>query len=243
MIDIHSHILPKMDDGAGDIHESIEMARKAVEQGISNIIATPHYNKGIYENDKEIVVNETAKLNLVLEDLEIPLKVWPGQEIRISDELSDDYDNNEIMGLNGSQYILLELPSNHVPRYTERLIYDLQMKRMTPIIAHPERNLEIIKNPQLLKELIWKGAYSQITAGSITGKFGWRTKRFSKYLVQSGLTHFIASDAHNVGNRGFQLREAHKLIEKNFGQEIVDAFNENAENVLYGMKVKELWFD
>ncbi|MGE7904398.1 tyrosine-protein phosphatase [Peribacillus sp. NPDC094092] len=243
MIDIHSHILPKMDDGAGNIQESIEMARKAVDQGISNIIATPHYNKGIYENDKEKVVKETAKLNLVLDDLEIPLKVWPGQEIRISDELSDDYDNNEIMGLNGSQYILLELPSNHVPRYTERLIYDLQMKRMTPIIAHPERNLEIIKNPQLLKELIWKGAYSQITAGSITGKFGWRTKRFSKYLVHSGLTHFIASDAHNGGKRGFQIREAHKLIEKNFGQEMVDAFNENAENVLYGLKVKELLCD
>ncbi|MES1041692.1 tyrosine-protein phosphatase [Peribacillus simplex] len=243
MIDIHCHILPKVDDGARDIHESIEMARKAVEQGISNIIATPHYNKGIYDNDKGLVMNETAKLNLFLDDLEIPLKVWPGQEIRISDELSDDFDNNEIMGLNGSQYILLELPSNHVPRYTERLIYDLQMKRMTPIIAHPERNMEIMKNPQILKELIWKGAYSQITAGSITGKFGWRTKRFSKYLVQSGLTHFIASDAHNVGNRGFQLREAHKLIEKNFGQGLVDAFNENAENVLYGMKVKEFLFD
>ncbi|MGG0844871.1 tyrosine-protein phosphatase [Peribacillus simplex] len=243
MIDIHSHILPDIDDGAGNIQESIEMARKAVEQGITNIIATPHYNRGIYENDKEKVLEETRKINRVLDDLNIPLKVWPGQEIRISDELMDDYDNNKIMGLNGSQYILLELPSNHVPRYTERLIYDLQMKRMTPIIAHPERNLEILKNPRLLKELIWKGAYSQITAGSITGKFGWRTKRFSKFLVHSGLTHFIASDAHNVGNRGFQIMEAQKMIEKNFGQEVVKAFNENAENVLYGMKVKELLFD
>ncbi|CAH0194872.1 Tyrosine-protein phosphatase YwqE [Peribacillus sp. Bi96] len=242
MIDIHSHILPEVDDGAGNIQDSIEMARKAVEQGITDIIATPHYIKGKYENDKEKVEEETRKLNQVLDEMEIPLKVWPGQEIRISDELMDDYDNNKIMGLNDSRYILLELPSNHVPRYTERLIYDLQMKRMTPIIAHPERNLEIIKNPQLLKELIWKGAYSQITAGSITGKFGWRTKRFSKFLVHSGLSHFIASDAHNVGNRGFQIREANKIIEKNFDKEAVNGFKENAENVLYGKRVKELLF-
>ncbi|MGE7761374.1 tyrosine-protein phosphatase [Peribacillus sp. NPDC097895] len=242
MIDIHSHILPEMDDGSGNIQESIEMARKAVEQGITDIIATPHYIKGKYENDKEKVEEETRKLNQVLDEMDIPLKVWPGQEIRISDVLIDDYDNNKIMGLNASRYILLELPLNHVPRYMERLIYDLQMKRMTPIIAHPERNLEIIKNPQLLKELIWKGAYSQITAGSITGKFGWRTKRFSKFLVHSGLTHFIASDSHNVGNRGFQIREANKIIEKSFGKDAVNGFKENAENVLYGKRVKELLF-
>ncbi|KWW16565.1 MULTISPECIES: CpsB/CapC family capsule biosynthesis tyrosine phosphatase [Peribacillus] len=239
MIDIHSHILPELDDGAGNIKESVEMARKAVEQGITDIIATPHYYKGKYDNDKEKVERKTWQLNRVLDELDIPLKVWPGQEIRISDELLEDYDNNSVMALNGSQYMLLELPSNHVPRYTERLIYDLQMKRITPIIAHPERNLEIIRNPHLLEELIWKGAYSQLTAGSITGKFGWRTRRFSKYLIHSGLTHFIASDAHNVGNRGFQIREAYKLVEKNMGQAVVNAFHVNAENVLYGMKVKE----
>ncbi|WP_285769502.1 CpsB/CapC family capsule biosynthesis tyrosine phosphatase [Peribacillus sp. SI8-4] len=241
MIDIHNHILPEMDDGAENIQESIEMARKAVEQGITNIIATPHYYKGKYDNDKEKVEGQTTKLNQVLSDLEIPLKVWPGQEIRISDELLKEYDNNNVMALNGSKYMLLELPSSHVPRYTERLIFDLQMKGITPIIAHPERNMEIMKNPHLLEELIWKGAYSQITAGSITGKFGWRTKRFSKYLIHSGLTHLIASDAHNIGNRGFQMREAYELVEKNMGQEVVDAFHVNSENVLYGMKVKELF--
>lgn len=157
MIDIHSHILPELDDGAGNIKESVEMARKAVEQGITDIIATPHYYKGKYDNDKEKVERKTWQLNRVLDELDIPLKVWPGQEIRISDELLEDYDNNSVMALNGSQYMLLELPSNHVPRYTERLIYDLQMKRITPIIAHPERNLEIIRNPHLLEELIWKG--------------------------------------------------------------------------------------
>ncbi|MFJ7752609.1 tyrosine-protein phosphatase [Peribacillus muralis] len=240
MIDIHSHILPEMDDGARNISESIEMARKAVEQGITDIFATPHYYKGNYDNDKEKVEGKTRQLNRVLDDLQIPLNVWPGQEIRISDELIEDYDNNSVMALNGSHYMLLELPSNHVPRYLDRLIYDLQMKRITPIIAHPERNSEIIRNPHLLEDLIWKGAYSQITAGSITGKFGWRTKRFSKYLIHSGLTHFIASDAHNVGNRGFQIREAYKWVEKNLGQEVVNVFQVNAKDVLYGMNGKEI---
>lgn len=243
MIDIHSHILPGMDDGARNIQESIEMARKAVEQGVTNIIATPHYHKGKYDNHKEKVDGETRKLNQVLDELEIPLKVWPGQEIRITDELLEDYHRNQILALNDSQYILLELPSHHVPRYTERLMYDLQIKRITPIIAHPERNLEIMRNPYLLERLIWHGAYSQITAGSITGKFGWRVKRFSKYLIDSGLTHFIASDAHNVGKRGFHLKEAYKMVQKNFGKEVVNVFNENAESVLYGMKVKELLLD
>ncbi|AOH53634.1 tyrosine protein phosphatase [Peribacillus muralis] len=238
MIDIHSHILPGVDDGADNIGESIVMARKAVEQGITNIIATPHYHKGKYDNDKEKVEGETRKLNQVLYDLEIPLKVWPGQEIRITDELLEDFDHNQIITLNGLQYILLELPSNHVPRYTERLIHDLQIKRITPIIAHPERNLEIIRNPDLLEYLVWNGAYSQITAGSITGKFGWKTKRFSNYLIGSDLAHFIASDAHNTGNRGFQLKEAYKMVQKNFGQKVVEEFNENAKSVLYGIKVK-----
>lgn len=237
MIDIHNHILPALDDGPKDINESIEMAKKAVQSGITDVIATPHFIKDKYEINKERIFNETRNLNEALNEYNLPLKVWPGQEIRISDELLDDFRSNKVFGLNESSYILLELPSNHVPRYTERMIYDLQMEGIIPIIAHPERNLEIARTPQLLENLVLKGAYCQLTAGNIIGMSGWRIKRFSVFLIRSHLIHLIASDAHNTGKRGFELEKAYHFIERKFGKEKVNYFNENAKRLLINKKL------
>lgn len=235
MIDIHCHIIPNIDDGAKHLTESVEMAYQAVEEGITHIIATPHHKNGKYSNSKEEICQYVNQLNSVLEARQIDLTILPGQETRIYGEILEDYDRGEILTLNNTgRYLFIELPSNHVPRYTQQLLYDIQLQGITPIIVHPERNIEIIENPEILYELVKKGACTQVTATSITGGFGKKIKKFSYELIESNQTHFIASDAHGVKTRKFNMQEAFSLVEKDFGTSMKYLFMENAEYLLKG---------
>jgi protein-tyrosine phosphatase len=229
MIDIHCHILPSVDDGAKDINDSIEMAREAVKEGIHTIIATPHHKNGKYENNKLEVIEKVNQLNTVLKNEHIPLTILPGQETRIFGEILEESEFEHILPLNFTQYIFIELPSSHVPRYTEKLLFDIQLKGLTPIIVHPERNQEIMSNPDSLYNLVKKGALTQITASSVAGYFGKKIRRFSLQLIEADLTHFISSDAHNITNRGFKMSEAIDVIDKRYGVDMIYFFTENAE--------------
>jgi protein-tyrosine phosphatase len=238
MIDIHCHILPGVDDGARTLDDSIEMARVAVEHGIHTIVATPHHRNNNFENYREDILTKVEELNRSLEELSIPLIILPGQEIRIYGDLVTGILNQEILPINAdTPYLLIELPSSNVPNYTERLLYDLQLRGFIPIIAHPERNTEIISNPEKLYNLVNNGALSQITAASIMGKFGKKIEKFSKEILQANLTHFIASDAHNIKNRGFQMKHAYDYIDNRYGRHLIDMFEENAEKVIKGGSV------
>lgn len=125
----------------------------------------------------------------------------PVQELRIYEELIEDFDNNEVLTINDSgTHMLIEFSSAHVPRYAEKLLYDLQMKGITPIIVHPERNKEFIENPTMLYEFVKRGALTQVTAGSVAGKAGKSVQKFSMQLIELHLTHFIASDVHNINS-------------------------------------------
>jgi len=128
----------------------------------------------------------------------------------------------------------VEFSSSHVPRYTEKLFYDLQMKGLIPVIVHPERNQEIIEHPDLLYKLVKSGALTQVTAASVSGDFGKKIKTFSLQLIETNLTHLIASDAHNTSSRTFKMREAFATIEEKYGIEMVYLFQENAVNVVEG---------
>lgn len=237
MIDIHSHILPGVDDGAQSIEDSIAMAKQAVDEGITKIIATPHHQNGKYINRKQDVEDRVIELNLVLQNENISLEVLPGQETRIYGELLEGYENEEILTLNHTKYMFVELPSGHVPRYTEKLLFDVQLKGLTPVIVHPERNAEIIENPDKLLNLVEKGALTQVTAASITGHFGKKIRKFSLELIEANLTHFVASDAHNTSNRNFRMRESISVVEKEFGNQAVYFFQENAELLIQGQPV------
>ncbi|MDR4949914.1 tyrosine-protein phosphatase [Neobacillus cucumis] len=237
MIDLHCHILPGVDDGAKDLSDSILMAQKAVEQGIQTIVATPHHLNNHYENPKQRILQKVEELNQLLRDEKIDLRILPGQETRIYGEMADDYGRGDIQPVNDSPYVLVEFSSSHVPRYTEKLFYDLQVKGLVPIIVHPERNQEIIEQPDLLYKLVQNGALTQVTASSICGDFGKKIKNFSMQLIDANLTHFIASDAHNIHNRTFKLREAFDLIDEKYGNEMVYMFDDNAALVLDGSNV------
>lgn len=237
MIDIHSHILPGIDDGAQTIDDAINMAKLAVEEGITKIIATPHHNNGKYTNKKVDIEERVSKLNHILQKDNIPLEVLPGQETRIYGELIEDIDKGDILPLNHTNYLFIELPSGHIPRYTEQLLFDIQLKGLTPIIVHPERNAGVMENPNKLLNLVKKGALTQVTAGSITGYFGKKIKNLSMQLIESNLTHFISSDAHNITSRSFHIRESISEVNKEFGAQAVYYFQENAEFLVSGQMI------
>ncbi|MFJ7729666.1 tyrosine-protein phosphatase [Neobacillus sp. NPDC097160] len=228
MIDIHCHILPGIDDGAKNMEDSLTMAREAVKEGIYTIIATPHLNNQ-YDNRRESILAMVDILNQSLQEANINMKILPGQEPRIFGEILADLENGDIQTLNDSQYLFIEFPSSHVPRYTEKLLFDIQVKGLTPIIVHPERNAELMERPEVLYNLVEKGALTQVTASSLCGYFGKKIKNFSNQLIEANQTHFIASDAHNVVNRTFKMEEAFDLIDSKFGTDYVYLFKENAE--------------
>ncbi|MGG1678261.1 tyrosine-protein phosphatase [Neobacillus sp. NRS-1170] len=237
MIDLHCHILPGVDDGAKDLSESIKMAKKAVEQGIRTIVATPHHLNNSYENARLQIIARVEELNQALVQENLEVKILPGQEARIYGEMVEGYESGEILPVNDTPYLLVELPSSHVPRYTEKLFFDIQMKGLIPVIVHPERNQEIIERPEILYQLVKKGALSQVTAASICGDFGKKIKSFSLQLIEANLTHFIASDAHNTSSRTFKMREAFDMIQKKYGNELVYLFEENAALLLEGSHI------
>ncbi|MCF7623653.1 MULTISPECIES: tyrosine-protein phosphatase [Bacillaceae] len=233
MIDLHCHILPGVDDGSPDMQESIVMAKSAVEAGITHIFATPHHLNERYVNVKDDIIDCVFELNECLQQENIPLSVHPGQELRIHRELFVSLEKGEVLTLdNTDKYLLLELPSGHVPSYTQELIYELLLKGITPIIVHPERNKELIENHNLLFKLVQEGALTQLTSDSIIGHFGKHVKSFSKKIIEHNLAHFIATDAHNVGSRGFSLQQAYESITKTFGIESTFYFKENAEQLI-----------
>ncbi|MCM3620132.1 tyrosine protein phosphatase [Sutcliffiella horikoshii] len=242
MIDVHCHILPATDDGARHMTESLEMARAATKEGITKIVATPHHNNGQYMNTKEEILVKVQELNDRLVKEGIDIIILPGQECRISGEFLEQYENNELLTINDTgRYVFIELPSSQVPLYTEKIIYDVQLKGLIPIIVHPERNAELIENPEKLYQLVKKGACTQITAASVAGKFGKKIKKFSLDLINANLTHLVASDAHNLKNRNFQMKDAFNVIEKECGQDAQYMLMENAELLVEGsMIMKEI---
>lgn len=235
MFDLHCHILPGIDDGAKTIEDSLDMARLAVKEGITHILATPHHKNRNWHNNKEKVVNLVQDLQEEIDNHNIPLTIFPGQEVRIFGEILEDIYADQILFTDEQkQYILIEFPTQNIPTYTERLFYDLESNGRTPIIVHPERNREILEHPNRLKSLVDKGALAQLTAASFIGKFGKDIKKLSEQLIEHHLVHFIASDAHNIGNRAFHMREAYQKLEKEFGEEKKENFHQTTRNLLNG---------
>lgn len=238
LIDIHCHILPGIDDGAADFTESLLMAQKAQEEGIKKIIATPHHQNGKYNNFKEDIIQKASELNDYLKSEQVKLEILPGQETRIYGEMVEDFDKGEILTLaNISSYVFIELPSGHVPRYTEQLLFDLQMKGLTPVIVHPERNSELIEQPDKLYKMVKNGAATQITAASFVGYFGKKIQKFTADLIEANLTHFLASDAHNTTNRTFKMEEALETVKQQYGTDLLFMLLDNAEAIVEGQDI------
>lgn len=235
MIDLHCHILPGIDDGAKTMDDALKMARKAVSEGITYILATPHYKNGRWTNEKEDIVRSVKLLQAELIQQNIPLTIFPGQEVRIVGELIEDIANDKIQFIDEeNHYLLIEFPTMSIPQFTDQLFFELQKKRIIPIIVHPERNQAILHDPSLLVTLIEKGALSQLTAGSYVGTFGKKIQKLSHQLIQANLVHFIASDAHNTHSRDFHMNEAYDKLGKEFGNQTINQFKQVTKDLING---------
>jgi protein-tyrosine phosphatase len=213
MIDLHCHILPGIDDGAVDMQTSIDMARIAAEDGIETIVATPHIKDTLHSTVKLGAL--VSQLNINLKHQNIPVNVLLGADVfaLLNHSRLKDYT------INNSRYILIEFPHNYLPSNSKEILFSLAIQGLCPIITHPERNLAIMKKPDLLLDMLYGNVLVQITAGSLTGEFGRDEQACARYLLREKAVHFIATDAHSANFRRPVLSEGLKYAVKIIGKE------------------------
>lgn len=219
MVDIHCHPFPALDDGPTSLEDTLTMLSIAKDEGIRVIAATHHFD------EEQMTVNQylavwDEKYKIVKKAAELhnlDINFVKGAEVRISPYLAQ-LEGLKHLCIHDSRYLLIELPTLDIPTYTEDVIYSLRLKGIIPIIAHPERNLHIVKDPNRLLPLIELGALGQITSGSITGLFGAKIKRCARMLLEHNMVHVVASDAHSPRSRSPRMKQAARQVGKWVGE-------------------------
>lgn len=238
MVDLHCHLLPGIDDGSKSMEISLRLAREAAKDGVTHALLTPHHMNGHYINHKEDVIRQTKEFQKQINAHNIPLKVFPGQEVRINGQLLEALDRDDILFADtAGRYMMLEFPDDDVPHYTNQMIFDLQQRGIIPVIVHPERNTKIMSKPDLIYQLLEKGCLSQITASSYVGTFGKRVEKFSRQLIEAGQGYVFASDAHNLPGRKYEMQQAFEKLQHEFGPKLVKQYQQNACSILNGESV------
>lgn len=231
--DMHCHILPGVDDGSEDMEQSLSMLDIAYNDGIRIIVATPHYHIGKVKVRKETVERKVLELAGLIADKYPGLKIYPGQEIYYYSEAIDAVKQDKATTMAGSQYVLLEFSISVSYEEIRDSIYESVTEGYRPIIAHAERYMCLIDDPDRAIRMVEDGACIQINAGSVLGKTGHKVKKFCMYLLKQHMVHFVASDAHSDRTRAPRLRESERYIAKKFGQDYSRAlFYENTVKIL-----------
>lgn len=200
MVDIHCHVLPETDDGAISLEESVAMCQTAAADGIKTIVATPHMFDGVHITPDKETINR--KIAMVMRACDTCVNILPGGEVRYGYEVFQEVgDPGARIRLNGGSYMLLEFPAHSIPPNIEMTIFQILNAGVTPVIAHPERNKRLQEKPAILANLIERGAFAQLDAGSLTGNFGREAYHVAKRIIEAGLAHFIATDAHHQDRR------------------------------------------
>jgi protein-tyrosine phosphatase len=215
VIDLHCHYLPGIDDGAQTLEESLDLARAAVAAGITTAVLTPHVHPGRYENNCSSIARLCAAFERVLAHKLIPLAVRPGGEVRISSDIIQMVEDGEIPFLgvaNGYRIMLLEFPHSHLLLGAEKLVSWLLARRIRPLIAHPERNKEVMRNVDKITPFVEAGCLLQLTGGSIIGQFGKGAQDCARVLIERGWASVVATDAHNLKHRPPNLDVAYAAL-------------------------------
>ncbi|GBD38657.1 Tyrosine-protein phosphatase YwqE [bacterium HR37] len=233
VVDIHCHLLPDMDDGARSWEESLKMARIASESGINTVVATPHWIQGtVWEPNPDVVRKKVSELNELLCKNCIPLSVFPGMEIGISENVVELVSSGRVLTLAEGRYVLVEVPFFSLPVGIEEVVYRLVDRGFFPILAHPERSRDIQKNPKRICDLVDNGALIQITAGSLCGCFGGKAKKCALELIELDAVHIVASDAHSSDKRPPLLSKAMDIVKRIKGIEYTNRLLLNASRCL-----------
>jgi protein-tyrosine phosphatase len=225
MVDIHCHILRGLDDGADTLETSIQMAEMAVADGVTHIVGTPHANSR-YKFDPELIRQRHDELQAAVGDR---LILATGCDFHLSFEnLQDLQVNPQKYTINQKNYLLVEFADFAIPQSMDDTMHKLQLMGLSPIITHPERNALLRTKPERMYRWLHQGAYVQITAQSILGRFGTSAKERAQEWLDADRVHFVASDAHNLEGRPLQLRAAYEAVAERRGEAVAQAlFHDN----------------
>ncbi len=219
MIDLHHHLLPGLDDGSPDLETSLEMARIAVEDGITHVVCTPHANHR-FTYVPETVQALVGGLQRELNARHIPLKLGHGCDFHLTYEnITDAKEHPERYSINGKGYLLVEIADYSVPTQLTEIFYQLRLAGLLPILTHPERNPTLQQDHERLAEWIRSGLYVQVTAGSVLGHMGRKAERMAHELLARRWVHMIATDAHNTTSRAPRMQAAFEKIAERYGSE------------------------
>jgi protein-tyrosine phosphatase len=217
MVDIHSHILPMVDDGAKSWDIAVEMVKMAQCDGVTHMVATPHANYE-YQYNRE---SHTALLAELQAKVGNGIQLILGCDFHLSfDNIEDAIVHNHRYTIGDTRYILIELSDFSIPPQVPNMLFSLTSKGLIPILTHPERNPMLQKNPQRVADWVAMGMLVQITASAFLGKWGRTVEKLAHWYVEKELIHVIASDAHSTNHRNPVLSEARKAVAKTYG----DAF-------------------
>ena len=217
MIDLHCHVLPGIDDCASTLAESIAMAEAAVADGVTVAACTPHIYPGLYDNDAHGIRAARLALQVELDARAIKLKLVDGADTHLVPEVLDGVREGRIPTLNGSRYLLLEPPHHVAPPRFEHAVFALLAAGIVPILTHPERLTWVDRHYATFRRLALRGVWLQLTAGALTGEFGRGPRHFGERLLDDGLVHVLATDAHGSKQRAPRLSAGRDAAAKRVG--------------------------
>lgn len=238
MVDLHSHLIWGIDDGSKSRDMTLNMLRQAVEGGTSKLVLTPHYMPGYFEATLDEVKEKAENVRKLAKEGNINIDIYQGQEVYYTDNILENYINNCIGTINNSRYMLIEFSMRDFSiKEAIENIYELQLKGIIPVIAHPERYQKFIKSPSLINEFIKEGFLFQVNKDSLIGDFGKDVKKTTEIYLKNNIYSFIGSDAHRDTKRNANLSKAIEYIE-NYDQKYVNYMQKSSENLLNNKEIR-----
>jgi protein-tyrosine phosphatase len=219
LIDLHCHLLPGVDDGSKNLAMSLDMARMACADGITTVVCTPHILPTVYDNKGPEIKAAVTLLQQSLSLADIPLRLLSGADVHMVPDLVAGLNDGRILTLAGSRYLLLEPPHHVMPRQFDDYIFRLLSVGYVAILTHPERLSWIEPQYVLIRRMVHGGLWIQLTAGSLTGRFGQGPRYWAERMLDEGLCHVMATDAHNTSTRPPQLSRVQAMVEQRLGPE------------------------
>lgn len=238
MIDIHTHILPNIDDGARNIDETISLIKEAKNAGFDSIVLTPHYKEGFYETDipEREMWQKAVTDNLHNKNINIDL--YLGNEIELSENIIHLLEEGKASTINNTSYVLFEMPLNYEPEQLYRLIYEMEQCKIVPILAHPERYTFVQEEPELIYDLIERGVLMQANYGSIIGQYGEKAQFIVRKFLENNMIHLLGSDAHRPNTIYKRMSEIIPELKSILGEEkFRELSTENPNLVLHNKRI------
>jgi protein-tyrosine phosphatase len=213
MFDLHSHLLPGIDDGAADTAVSLEMASMFLDQGVKSVACTPHILPGVYHNTGPQIRAAVEALQLEIYDASLDLKLVAGADNHVVPDFTQKIRDGHLLCIGGSRYVLVEPPHHIAPPRLDELFFNILVADYIPILTHPERLSWIEDHYQMMIELVRRGVWIQVTSGALVGRFGRRPKYWAERMLADGLVHILASDAHDTKRRPPDLAKGQAIAE------------------------------